>query len=492
MDTFDIYQDIAERTGGDIYLGVVGPVRTGKSTFIKRFMDLCVLPAIADENVRARTRDELPQSASGRTIMTTEPKFVPNEAVSLQLDDGTTCSVRLIDCVGYLVPGAEGDREDGQPRMVHTPWTAEAIPFAEAAEMGTEKVIREHATLGVVVTTDGSISDIPRENYREAEERVVRELREIGKPFVIVLNTTTPYGEGTQALREELEESYGAPVLALNCAQLKKEEAAEILKRLLYEFPVREVLVQLPTWVETLEEGHWLKTQLLEAFREVLDRLDSLGNVRSCLEALEDSPCIRRVLLTRQSPGEGSVTAEADLPPELFYRVLSENSGMTVENDAQLADTLKTLAGAKREYDRLATALGDVRRKGYGLVCPGLDELTLEEPELFKQGGRYGVRLRARGETLHLIRAGIETEVSPLVGTEEQSRDFIDEVARDFQENPEKVWDLNLFGRSLSSLVSDGIQSKAYRMPEEAQTKLSATLEKIMNQGSGTLICIVF
>ncbi len=491
MEKFDIYKDIAERTGGDIYIGVVGPVRTGKSTFIKRFMDLLVLPNIANTYTRERAKDELPQSASGRTIMTTEPKFVPNEAVEISLGDNTDFRVRMIDCVGYLVPEAEGHMDGETPRMVHTPWSEEPMPFLEAAEMGTKKVITDHSTIGMVVTTDGSVTDIPRENYEDAEERVIAELKEIGKPFIILLNTATPYSDGTQALRGELAEKYEVPVMAVNAAQLKAEDIRKILEEMLYQFPIRELRFFFPGWVETLEPEHWLKSGMVEALKGVMEKADKLADVPEAVEGLAEQEFLKKAYTDHILPGEGAADIALTFDDGLFYRILSETVNLPIENDYALISTIRMLSETKQEYDKIAAALSDVKRKGYGVVTPVFEEITLEKPEVFKQGSRYGIKLRAKGESIHLIKADVETEVSPIIGNEEQSREFIDHLISDYEEEPEKIWDLNIFGSTLSSMVSDGMQNKIYRMPEDAQMKLQETLQKIVNEGSGGLICII-
>ena len=491
MEKFDIYQDIAERTGGDIYIGVVGPVRTGKSTFIKRFMDLLVLPNITNTYTRERAKDELPQSASGRTIMTTEPKFVPNEAVEITLGDNADVRVRMIDCVGYLVPEAEGHMDGDMPRMVHTPWSENAMPFREAAEMGTKKVITDHSTIGIVVTTDGSVTELPRENYVEAEERVVSELQEMGKPFIILLNTAMPYSEATQAQKAELQGKYGVPVLAVNAAQLKAEDIRKILEQVLYQFPLKELRFFFPGWVETLEQSHWLKQGLTAALKEVMSKADKLADVDGAIDSLGETDFLKKAYTDHILPGEGAADIALNFDDGLFYQILSETVDMPIENDYALISTIRMLSETKREYDKIAAALNDVQRKGYGVVAPVFEEITLEKPEVFKQGSRYGIKLKAKGESIHLIRADVETEVSPIIGNEEQSREFIDHLISDYEEEPEKIWDLNIFGRTLSSMVSDGMQNKIYRMPEDAQMKLQETLQKIVNEGSGGLICII-
>ena len=491
MEHFDIYKDIAERTGGDIYIGVVGPVRTGKSTFIKRFMDLLVLPNIPNAYTRERTKDELPQSASGRNIMTTEPKFVPNEAAEISLGENTGVKVRMIDCVGYLVPEAEGHMDGDMPRMVHTPWSEEAIPFREAAEIGTKKVITDHSTIGIVVTTDGSVTELPRENYVEAEGRVIEELKEMGKPFIILLNTATPYSEGTQMQREEMEKRYNVPVMAVNAAQLKAEDIRKILEQVLYQFPMKEVRFFFPGWVETLEENHWLREALTTAMKDVMQRADKLADVEEIAATLGESEFLKKAYMEHLLPGEGAADIALHFDDGLFYQVLSETVDMPMEDDYALVRTLRMLSETKREHDKIAAALNDVKRKGYGVVTPVFEEIVLEKPEVFRQGSRYGIKLKAKGESIHLIRADVETEVSPIIGNEEQSREFIDHLISDYEAEPEKIWDLNIFGRTLSSMVSDGMQNKIYRMPEDAQMKLQETLQKIVNEGSGGLICII-
>lgn len=454
-------------------------------------MDLLVLPNIANTYTRERAKDELPQSASGRTIMTTEPKFVPNEAVEISLGDNTDFRVRMIDCVGYLVPEAEGHMDGETPRMVHTPWSEEPMPFLEAAEMGTKKVITDHSTIGMVVTTDGSVTEIPRENYEEAEERVIAELKEMGKPFIILLNTATPYSDGTQALRGELAEKYEVPVMAVNAAQLKAEDIRKILEEMLYQFPIRELRFFFPGWVETLEPEHWLKSGMVEALKGVMEKADKLADVPEAVEGLAEQEFLKKAYTDHILPGEGAADIALTFDDGLFYRILSETVNLPIENDYALISTIRMLSETKQEYDKIAAALSDVKRKGYGVVTPVFEEITLEKPEVFKQGSRYGIKLRAKGESIHLIKADVETEVSPIIGNEEQSREFIDHLISDYEEEPEKIWDLNIFGRTLSSMVSDGMQNKIYRMPEDAQMKLQETLQKIVNEGSGGLICII-
>ena len=408
----DIYRDIAERTNGDIYLGVVGPVRTGKSTFIKRFMDLLVLPTMDNAYSKERAKDELPQSAAGRAIMTTEPKFVPNEAVALKLNDNAECRVRLIDCVGYLVPGAAGHMDGDKPRMVGTPWSEEKLPFAEAAETGTRKVIQEHSTIGIVITTDGSISEIAREDYIEAEARVVNELKAINKPFVMLLNTTRPYAPETDVLRKELSAKYEVSVLAVNCAQLKAEDLNGIMESILYEFPLREVRLSIPKWAETLPLAHWVKLSLIAAAKELAKNVLRLRDMKGGIAAMEEAEHVKKAYLDRLIPGEGAAEAELVLDDGLFYRVLSETTGMEIAGEYELISTIKVLSEAKREYDKLYTALEEVKRKGYGIVTPAIDEMKLAAPQIVKHGSRYGVKLKASAPSLHIIKADIETDVS--------------------------------------------------------------------------------
>ncbi len=489
MENFDLYHDIAERTKGDIYIGVVGPVRTGKSTFIKRFMDLLVLPNI-DGYVRERTKDELPQSAAGKTIMTTEPKFIPAEAVSINLDE-ISFKVRMIDCVGYLVKGVSGHMDGDEPRMLSTPWSDERIPFTEAAEMGTKKVITDHSTIGIVVTTDGSITDIARENYLEAEERVIAELKALNKPFIVLLNTTKPYSPDTDQLRSELADKYKVQVLPVNCSQLKADDINHILERVLYEFPIKEIKINFPKWIETLSLNHWLKSNIIKTVRAVLNNVNKLREIKDSVMAMEENEFVKKAYIDKILLGLGCASIEVSIDDELFYKVLSETTGMEIAGEYQLISTIKVLAEAKREYDKVRYALEDVKRKGYGIVTPALEEMKLDEPLLVKHGSKYGVKVRATAPSIHLIRADIETEISPIVGTEKQSDELISYLSGEMQKEPGKIWELNMFGKSMADLVKDGLQSKLFRMPEDAQMKLQETLQRIINEGSGGLICII-
>ncbi|MDO4540754.1 MAG: stage IV sporulation protein A [Syntrophomonadaceae bacterium] len=491
MEGKNILNDIAERTGGDIYLGVVGPVRTGKSTFIKRFMEIMVLPGIEDIYQRERTKDELPQSGAGRTVMTTEPKFVPNEAVEVTTTNGLSLKVRLVDCVGYTVDGALGYEEDEEPRMVKTPWFDYEVPFEEAAEIGTRKVIAEHSTIGVVMTTDGSISDIPRENYVEAEERVIAELKELHRPFIILLNSIDPYCSETTELAEELSEKYGMAVLPINASNMTQEQIFGLLEEALYEFPVQEVNIKLPDWVEALNESFPLRADLEDGIREVLSEITKVRDIKPAVEKLFDIVNVSDVKMEEIDLGTGVANITVEVPDELFYETLSELSGIPVQGPEDIVKILQDLSTAKREYDKVAPAMAEVLASGYGVVTPRLEEMILEEPELIRQGSRFGVRLRAKAPSLHIIRADITTEITPIIGTEKQCEELVRYMLEEFEEDPTKIWQSNIFGKSLHDLVREGIQNKLHRMPENAQLKLQDTLQRIVNEGSGGLICII-
>lgn len=491
LEKYNIYQNIAERTQGDIYLGVVGPVRTGKSTFIKKFMDLLVIPNIENSYQKERARDELPQSAAGRTIMTTEPKFVPNEAVEIVVDENIQLKVRLIDCVGYLVKGALGYLENNAPRMVTTPWYDYQIPFGEAAEIGTRKVINEHSTIGIVVTTDGTITDLEREEYVETEKRVINELKEINKPFVIVLNSIRPQDTETLRLKEELEEKYNVPVVNVNCAQLRIEDISLVLERILYEFPVTEIGINIPAWIETLEDGNRIKADMINAVKETFADVRKMRELKNNIGLFENYEFVKKGSIDKINPGNGSVFVDISAVDGLFYNTLSEASGMKIEGEHKLIGIMKELVRVKKEYDRLEYALHEVKEKGYGVVAPKLDELSLEVPEIIKQGNRFGVKLRASAPSVHMIRADIETEIAPLVGTEKQSEELVNYLLQEFESDPEKLWESNIFGKSLHELVTEGLNNKLGKMPEDAQLKLQETLTKIINEGSGGLICII-
>ena len=486
-----IYEDIAARTAGDIYLGVVGPARTGKSTFIKRFMETLVLPSIDDDYRRQRARDELPQSGSGRTVMTAEPKFVPEEAVEIAMEGGGTFSVRLVDCVGYLVPGAVGQLEDGEPRMVHTPWFPQEIPMAEAAEIGTRKVIAEHATIGIVITTDGTITDLPREAYPEAEGRVIEELKALGKPFVILLNSAHPQGEAAQKLRAKLAEQYDVTCLAVSCLDLDQQAVTEIIQAVLYEFPLEELQLFLPDWVETLPTEHPIRTALFQAIRAQAGKLVRIRDVKPAVAAMGQCELVTGASVTGMKLGSGCCQARLELPRSLFYDTLSQQTGFALHSDGELLALLERLAVVQAEHQKVAAAMEEVRATGYGIVIPEAEELELEQPEIIKQGGRYGVRLRAKAPSIHMIRADIQAEVSPIVGSEKQSEDMLGFLLEEFEGAPEKIWQSNIFGRSFHELINEDLATKLKHMPEDAREKMRLTLERILNEGSGGLICII-
>ena len=487
----NIYSDISARTNGDIYIGVVGPVRTGKSTFIKRFMEELVLPNMADSNKKERAIDELPQSAAGKTIMTTEPKFIPDEAVKISIENNATLNVRMIDCVGYVVNSAMGHTEDEVPRMVSTPWYSEDIPFVEAAEIGTKKVISEHSTIGLVVTTDGSFTEIPREDYIEAEERVIKELKAINKPFIILLNTSEPESSDTISLRNKLEQKYDSTVVAVNCQNLDVSDINSIIGNVLNEFPIQEIKINLPEWIECLDNRHWLSCEITEHIKKSLNTLSRIRDVSKISEAFKECNVISDIFVNQVDLGKGSVTLKISTKDELFYQILGEKSGFEITGQESLINILSELSVVKKEYDKVSFALSEVNRKGYGIVTPTIDELVLEEPQIVKQGGRYGVRLKASAPSIHMIRADIETEVSPIVGTEKQSEDLVKYLLKEFEVDTKKIWETNIFGKSLHELVNEGLHNKLYRMPDDAQIRLQETLQKIINEGSGGLICII-
>ncbi len=491
MEQYKIYNDIAERTQGDIYIGVVGPVRTGKSTFIKRFMDLVVLPNIENDYIRTRATDELPQSGAGKTIMTTEPKFIPNEAVTISVSDNTSFNVRMIDCVGYCVAGAQGHTEDGAPRMVTTPWFEDDIPFDKAAEIGTEKVIREHSTIGLVMTTDGTICDIPRYEYVAAEERVVSELKKIDKPFIILLNSAMPESESAKKLKCELEEKYAVPVFLFSCADIRIDEINSIMKAVLYEFPLKELGINLPGWIDALPYEHYLKKSIYETVRNAVRDSGKISHIELIPPRLSENEYIQNSYVASISPGNGTAIINTEAIDGLFYTILGETTGLSIQNDEELIKTLSALSEAKREYDKISNALQQVRQTGYGIVSPGIEELSLREPEIIRQGGRYGVRLRASAPSIHLIRADIETEVNPIVGSEKQSEELVHYLLGEFESEPTKIWESNIFGKSLHDLVNEGLQTKLNKMPDDARGKLQETLTRIINEGSGGLICII-
>lgn len=491
MEKSRIYEDIAVRTGGDVYIGVVGPVRTGKSTFIKRFMETLVIPKIGDEYLRERAKDELPQSGSGRTIMTAEPKFVPEEAISINVNDGASLSVRLIDCVGYMVDGAMGHMEDGEERMVSTPWFPDEVTMSEAAETGTRKVISEHSTIGIVVTTDGSITDIDRESYTAPEERVIRELREIGKPFVLLLNSVHPEAPETQALAAKLGEKYGVSCLCVNCMTLSEEDITSILSGVLNEFPVYEFSIRFPSWIDALDAEHPIKSAMFKSIRDSLADAVQFKDAAPNVEKIADCEYVSEAVLSSTDMGTGTVNVELRVPRELFYETIGEMSGFQIEGDGDLMRLLTELSGIKGEYERVAEALREVEETGYGVVMPSRDDLTLREPEIVRRGGKYSVRLKASAPSIHMIKTNVETEVSPAVGGEAASGEIINFLLQEFEGDTGKIWESNLFGRSLHDIAGDSLQAKIRNMPPETQVKLRETLQRIINDGAGGLICII-
>ncbi len=486
-----IYQDIATRTGGDIYIGVVGPVRTGKSTFIKRFMDTLVIPNIDSDFRRERANDELPQSAAGRTIMTTEPKFIPEEAVEVNLDESSNFKVRLIDCVGYIVPSSLGYIENDQPRMVMTPWFDEEIPFNMAAEIGTQKVINEHSTIGLVVTTDGSISDIPREEYEEAEDRVISELKGLNKPFVVLLNCVYPESESSRRLANDLTDKYKVPVIAVNCMELDEEHIKEIISRILFEFPVADISVMMPSWIAGLDHDHWLKTSVYGSVKNACEGIDKVKDVSAFSERIIDCEYVDTSKVRSIDLGCGRAVVDVKMPHTLFFKVICESTGLKIDSEQDLLRCIKELTDIKKQYDKIKPALDEVEATGYGIVMPAIEELSLEDPEIVKQGNQYGVRLRAASPSIHMMKAKIETEVAPIVGSERQSEDLIKYLLDEFEEDPASIWQSNIFGKSLHELVNEGLHTKLNHMPSDARRKLRETLERVINEGCSGLICII-
>ncbi|MFB6465997.1 stage IV sporulation protein A [Cytobacillus sp. Hz8] len=491
MEKVDIFKDIAERTGGDIYLGIVGAVRTGKSTFIKKFMELVVIPNINNEAERARTQDELPQSAAGKTIMTTEPKFVPNQAASIHVDEGLDVNIRLVDCVGYTVPGAKGYEDENGPRMITTPWYEEPIPFHEAAEIGTRKVIQEHSTIGVVITTDGTIGEIPRINYLEAEDRVINELKEVGKPFIMVINSVQPHHPNTEALRKELAEKYDIPVITMSVESMRESDVLNVMREALYEFPVLEVNVNLPSWVMVLRENHWLRESYQEAVKNTVKDIKRLRDVDRVVNQFTDYDFIENASLAGIEMGQGVAEIDLFAPDELYDDILKEIVGVEIRGKDHLLELMQDFSYAKQEYDQIADALKMVKQTGYGIAAPSLADMSLDEPEIIRQGARFGVRLKAVAPSIHMIKVDVESEFAPIIGTEKQSEELVRYLMQDFEDNPLSIWNSDIFGRSLSSIVREGIQAKLSLMPENARYKLKETLERIINEGSGGLIAII-
>ena len=489
MELFQVYKDMKARTNGEIYIGVVGPVRTGKSTFIKRFMDLLVLPNMTDIHAKERTQDELPQSASGTTIMTTEPKFVPKEAAGVKLSDDLEVKIRMIDCVGFMAEGASGHIEKDEERQVKTPWFEYEIPFTKAAAIGTQKVIRDHATIGIVVTTDGSVTDLPRENYIQAEERTVKELKAIGKPFMILLNCKKPYTEESKKLQEELREKYETAVLPVNCEQMKEEDIHEIMRQVLYEFPVTEVEFYVPKWVEMLPVTHKIKQDLLEHIQEILGNLEEIKDAVS-LTGRPDSSYIKDWYVEQIQMDTGCVIIRIHMYEKYYYEMLSEMTGTTISGQYDLIKTLKKLSMLKNEYENVEDAFTAVRMKGYGVVSPTKEEIILDEPEIIRQGNKYGVKIHSQAPSIHLIRANIETEIAPIVGNEQQAEDLIQYI-----KNEEKmeggIWKTSIFGKTVEELVMDGLKNKMAVINEESQEKLQDSMQKIVNDSNGGMVCII-
>lgn len=491
LGEYDIYKDIRARTDGEIYMGVVGPVRTGKSTFIKRFMDLLVLPNIENVHSKERTLDELPQSAAGKTIMTTEPKFIPQEAARVTLSEDVEFDVRMIDCVGYMVEGATGHLENDEERKVKTPWFNYDIPFTQAAEIGTKKVINDHSTIGIVVTADGSFGEIPRENYIEAEERTINELKKLSKPYVVILNSLRPYSDDTILTATELEDKYNVPVLPVNCDQLKKEDVIKILESVLLEFPLSVVNFNVPKWIEMLDNDHWLKSSLIDSVKDIMDSVDAIRDLKKEDTLTVENDYITKVKLDRIDLSTGCANVDINFNDDYYYDILSDLMGTEIKGEYQFMSLIKKLGRVKEEYDKVSAALNEVKAKGYGIVTPMINELSLQEPEIVKQGNKFGVKLKASAPTIHMIKCDIQTEVSPIVGTEKQSEELLNYLMSEFESDPTKIWDTNVFGKSLHDLVNDGLQNKIYRMPEDARDKLQETLQKIVNDANGGLICII-
>ena len=489
MEIFDIYRDIQVRTNGEIYLGVVGPVRTGKSTFIKRFMDLLVLPKMENIHSRERTRDELPQSASGKTIMTTEPKFVPKDAAEISLFEDVKVKVRLIDCVGYMVDGAGGHIENGEERMVKTPWFEYEIPFTKAAGIGTQKVIHDHATIGIVITTDGSICDLDRTSYMDAEEKTIRELQSIGKPFIVLVNSRKPYGGEATRVAEELNEKYQVTTMTINCEQLKEEDIHRIMEKVLFEFPISEVQFYIPKWVEMLPREHKVKSDLICQMKEILKSMSEIKDAVSGIERGE-SEFVEDVRIEHIEMDTGCIKIRIQIPERFYYEMLSDMTGVDISSEYELIRTMKEMSIMKQEYDEVKDAMESVKMKGYGVVSPKREDIQLDEPTIIKQGNKYGVKIRSEAPSIHMIRANIETEIAPIVGSEQQANDLVQYI----KENGEKedgIWTTNIFGKSVEDLVTDGMRNKIMAINDESQMKLQDTMQKIVNDSNGGMVCII-
>ena len=491
MDSFNIYKDIAARTQGDIYVVVVGPVRTGKSTFIKKFMDLMVIPKIDNNYKKERAKDELPQSGSGKGIHTTEPKFIPNEAVEITIDEDIKFKVRMVDCVGYIVKGAVGYMDGDQAKMVNTPWYEYEIPFEDAAEIGTRKVITDHSTIGLVVTTDGSITGIERDEYLEAEERVIEELKAINKPFIVVLNTKYVNAPETRAMKKDLEEKYDVPVQVMDVANMNENDVEDVFKHVLKEFPVKEINIEMPSWVERLEPENWLKKNFFSIVKGMCENISRVRDIRTTLDLLKEEENLAPTEMSSVNLGEGKATITMKPKDGIFYNILSEICDLDVKSESDLLSLIKDLNFAKKEYDKVKDALIDVRETGYGLVAPQLSEMKFEEPEMVKQGTKFGVKLKASAPSLHFIKANIKTEISPIMGSEKESEELVKSLMEQFEKDPASLWQSNMFGKPLEVLIKEGLQNKLYKMPDDVQVKIQKTLQKIINEGSGGLICII-
>ncbi|MBE6742155.1 MAG: stage IV sporulation protein A [Ruminococcaceae bacterium] len=487
----NIYSDISSRTQGDIYIGVVGPVRSGKSTFIKRFMETLVVPNIQGDFQKERARDELPQSAAGRTIMTTEPKFIPEESIEISMQGNIHLKVRMIDCVGYIVPSSEGYIEDDQPRMVMTPWYEEEIPFNMAAEIGTKKVIQEHSTIGLVVTTDGSISSIERSEYEEAEERVISELKELDKPFVVLMNSVEPRSKAVQELSREMSEKYNVPVIPVNCLELDEDEIKEILLNVLYEFPINSIGINLPCWFSSLDGDDNLRNSIVQTVKNNSSDISSVRSAYSFSESLNENEYVLASSVSSADLSNGNVLINIDVDNSYLFKIISDKCSAEINNEEDLLNHISELADTKAKYKRIESALEQVENTGYGIVMPTLEELSLEEPEIMKQGGKYGVRLKAHAPSIHMIKCNTYTEVAPIVGSESQSEELVVYLLKEFENNPAEIWDTNIFGKSLNSLVNEGLNNKLYRMPQDARDKFRETIERVINEGCSGLICII-